>query len=68
MSRPYWEQMDWFADYEGLPWREAVEKARREGHPVRIMRPGQGKRTSLRPNRLNVYLDEKDELVRMNAG
>ena len=58
----------WLAGYRGLSWPAAVERARAEGRPVRVLRPGSVVTMDFRPDRLNLHLDEHDELVSLTAG
>lgn len=59
---------DWLTEYAGLPWREAVARAEADGRTVRVLRPGTPATKDFRPDRLNVLLDEHDDLVELTAG
>ena len=59
---------DWVQEYRDLPWQEARDRARSAGHPVRVLRPGTAVTMDLRPDRLNIRLDEHDDLVDLTAG
>ncbi|WP_432512753.1 I78 family peptidase inhibitor [Kineococcus sp. SYSU DK001] len=55
-------------EFEGLPWPEAVERARAQGRAVRVIRPGTAVTLDYRPDRLNVHLDADDRLDHLSAG
>lgn len=58
----------WLADYRGLPWTEARDRASAEGRPVRVLRPGSVVTMDFRPDRLNLRLDDDGDLVDVTAG
>lgn len=58
---------DWLAQFEGLPWQAVVSRAQAQGRTVRVIRPGTPVTRDFRPDRLNVHLDEHDELDHLSA-
>ena len=61
-------EQDWLGAYRGLAWPQAEARARAEGRPVRVLRPGSVVTLDFRPDRLNIHLDEHDELRDLTAG
>jgi hypothetical protein len=62
------EDADWLADYRDLPWAQVRDRAEAAGHPVRVLRPGTAMTMDYRPDRLNIHLDERDDVVGLSAG
>jgi hypothetical protein len=58
----------WIADYHGLTRQQAVQRARREGRPVRVLEPDSLQRANGVPSRLNLHLGPDGRLVRVSAG
>ncbi|MEZ0493244.1 I78 family peptidase inhibitor [Kineococcus sp. TBRC 1896] len=55
-------------DFAGLSVSGALERARAQGRPVRVLRPGSEMTSDLRPDRLNLHVDADGELEALSAG
>ncbi len=58
----------WIEDYEGLSLQEVRDLAHGQARLVRTVRPGEPITLDLRPDRLNIALDENGELDHVWAG
>ena len=62
------ERTAWFKGYLGLDLQAATARADAEGRPCRIIRPGDAIHADYKDDRLNVYLDDAGNLLRMVVG
>jgi hypothetical protein len=58
----------WIADFTGLPLADVLSLAEQQGRAVRTVRPGDAVTMDWRPQRLNVQVDDRGELVGVRAG
>jgi hypothetical protein len=60
--------LTWVQGYEGLPMPDVVDTAEADGHEVRVVRAGDALTADYRPNRLNVVVDDDDQVLRVFGG
>jgi hypothetical protein len=58
----------WFESYRELSLDEALERARSEERTVRVLKGGDHATAPLSPARLNAYVSESGELIRLEPG